>query len=902
MRLFHEVEERYSGLVGALQAVIVGPHYDVKKYVPGALDNNYNLYAGDYVPGRDNVFPWPNRQAGGIVDLENVAVHVDDAWVKYWDGAASAATVRMVTGTRTRLRSSSVNWATYHQYPRSVLLPQRDVAVGDGVRVRIPAAGVDMYTKVTGFAHDLVAASVGAVTPDSSNKAASAASASGNIYFSTGTPPAITVDGSSYDGLADGILTEVFTITVTQSATGGDNDTAVLLVMSDSGINEDNVQTTSGAIDPSLLRGLALEFDSSGEFEVGQTWRVTATSAYAVPAITLSGDYTGGLDTTYVVRVVVGGVVGSAVRPPVLTVDTVNGVDRERVDKTLDDVSFLIGNYGVEAAVPAGTTFYAGDQFTFDCAAQQNGAVSTLILANSLPENVTDAMPVQVDLYLVKDIDVDPVKKGQAPYLNYSSDLRNVTLSPEITYFEETMVDNANAEIRMLLERGRVHVEYRSLLQTYSNSTHELAQGGDDLTSILDNIRSVFGYHGPENPIAYGCYIASLNSGGTPVLYVAVKSDDLEGYAAAMGKLDARSGTYGIVPLTQDPEILAYIQAEINVAAQPENCRWRKGWFTREFSDQQGIMTTVDGQAQLVKIVSRIEDNGKFITVEMPDGRFITDGVRPGDLLRFNYRSDGYAGFTYDSYEVDHVLSEDSLKLVDGPDRGYDIAMKAEIWRTLMPSEVAKQYAQFAGSYHDKRINLVWPPKAPANGQDVPGYYVCAALAALRSGVLPHQGLTNVEVRGFDDMPLTTDYLGEPDLNVMAASGVWIVTTDLDTGEVYTRHQLTTAGYDDIKRREDSVISNWDSISYRLRNLYRKYIGTSNLTREFVTYFRNIVDTDLRNIRNTTAGTDVLRGPQIEDYEIVEFKIHDMLPDALVCRVRFTGPHPFNNFDMYMIF
>lgn len=903
MRLFEEVEERYSGQVGALQAVIIGPHFDVKKYVDNALDNNYELYAGDYSPGVDNVFVWPNRQAGGVVDLENVVVRVDAARVKYWDGASAAATTRLLAGTRTHLRSSSINWANYAQYARSTLLPQRDVAIGDGVRVRVPAAGVDMITKVTGLAHELMSSSIGAVTPDSNNQASASAEAKSELYFSTGTPPSLAVSGASYGGLAAGILNEVFTITVTADPVGGDNDTAELLVTSTGGVNEVGVKTTVGAIDPSVLRGIDAVFSGPGEFSVGQTWRITARAVFTPPTIALSGDYVGSMDTTYIVRVLTGGVVGSAVRPPVISVDTTNGVDYERVNKTLSDSTFLLGSYGVEATVSSNSTFSAGDQYVFSCTAQQNGAISTLVIADSLPDSVTDSMAVQVDLYLVKNILVDPVKKGQAPYLNYSGDLRNLTLSPEITYFEPSMLDNTGAEVKMLLESGRVMVEYRSLMQTYSNSVHELAKTGDQSGTVLNSIKDTFGYYGPESPISMGCFFASLNSGGTPVLYVAVKSDDLEGYAAAIGKLDARSGTYGVVPMTQDAEILEYLHSRIRESASPENGRFRKLWVSDPFSDQLGVMVKIGDAPALAKVVSRVEDDGRFITVEMAGGDFLDRGVRPGDVFRFNYRSDGYDGFTYESYEVDHVLSEDSLKLMSGPNRGYDIAMRAEIWRTLTPKEVASAYAARSRRYHDKRVNLIWPPEASVNGEMLPAYYLCSGLAGLRSGVLPHQGLTNVDLRGFDAVPLSTDYMEEGDLNTMAAAGVWIVTADLDTpGVVYTRHQLTTAGYEDLKRREDSVVSNWDSIAMRLRNLYRKYIGTSNLTPEFVTYFRTRVEDDLRSIRTETAGTDILRGPQIVDFEIVEFAMHPTLPDALVCRVRFTGPTPFNNFDMYMIF
>lgn len=902
MRLFHEVEEQYSGLVGALQAVVIGPHFDVKKYVAGALDNNYDLLAGDYVPGQENAFSWPKRPAGGIVDLKEVEVHVDDAYVRYFDGTSSASGTHLVTGTRTHLRSDTINWADYKSDKRSPLLPQRDVAIGDGVRVIIPVASVDMVSRVVGLAHDVAPATTGAIVPDSNNRVAEPASATVTPHFSTGSMPTVTTTGT-YNGLGDDILTEMYTVTVTKTATGGDNDTAEILLTSDRGVNVPGLSPATGEITATELRGLTLTFDADGVLETGQTWRVMASSAYTVPTISLSGDYTGTMDTTYILHVVSDGIVGSAVSAPRVTVDTTNGIDITRSEVTLDELTFAIGNYGIEGTVTAGTMFSAGDQFTFDCTAKQDGRVATLIIADSLPEAVTAGMSVQVNLYLRKNIVLDEIKQGQAPYKNYESDLRGITLSPEVTYFEEAVVDAAGEQVRMILESGRIYVQYRSLIQTYSNLVHEMPSVGTEGETILTNIKEALGYYGPENPLSMGVYLASLNAGGTPVLYVSVKSDDLAGYTEAVGKLDARSGTYGIVPLTQDQEILDMIQGAVANAASPENCRWRILWATSKFTDQQAIITEdKDGNQSVMRVVSRVEDNGDFLTLEMDSGTFITKGVRPGDEVRFLYRADAYGELVpSETYIVDHVLSEDALKLVTGPERGYDVAMKTEIWRTLTPAEVAKVYAQRAGQYHDKRVRLVWPPQVEINNTEQPGYYLAAALAGVRSGVLPHQGLTNVDLRGFDGMALTTEYLKESDLNTMAVQGVWIVTQDINTMEVFTRHQLTTAGYDDVKRREDSVISNWDSISYRLRNLYRQYIGTSNLTTEFIAWFRLQVERDLDAIAAATGG-DLFRGPQIVNYEILSFGVDPILPDTLVARIRFTGPTPMNNFDLYMVF
>jgi hypothetical protein len=64
----------------------------------------------------------------------------------------------------------------------------------------------------------------------------------------------------------------------------------------------------------------------------------------------------------------------------------------------------------------------------------------------------------------------------------------------------------------------------------------------------------------------------------------------------------------------------------------------------------------------------------------------------------------------------------------------------------------------------------------------------------------------------------------------MAAAGVWIVTQD-NTGTVYTRHQLTT-DMTDVNTREDSMVSNIDSLSYYYLFFFQnaRYIGRRNIT------------------------------------------------------------------------
>jgi hypothetical protein len=81
----------------------------------------------------------------------------------------------------------------------------------------------------------------------------------------------------------------------------------------------------------------------------------------------------------------------------------------------------------------------------------------------------------------------------------------------------------------------------------------------------------------------------------------------------------------------------------------------------------------------------------------------------------------------------------------------------------------------------------VWPDFAEDSGTVMAGYFVAAALAGLSSGVLPHQGLTNVEVGGLTALPRTSRF-NRTQLNSMAVQGAWIVAQDPISGDIFTAH------------------------------------------------------------------------------------------------------------------
>ena len=182
-------------------------------------------------------------------------------------------------------------------------------------------------------------------------------------------------------------------------------------------------------------------------------------------------------------------------------------------------------------------------------------------------------------------------------------------------------------------------------------------------------------------------------------------------------------------------------------------------------------------------------------------------------------------------------------------------------------------------------------------GLNVAGYYLCAALAGLRSGVVPHQGLTNVEIAGFDDITRTTEFFNNGNLNTLAGSGVWVVTQALD-GTVYSRHAVTTDNTD-VNHREEMVRANVDAMSYVfLRNL-RGFIGRTNVTPTALTLMRVQLDATIEYLK--ANGFTATLGSQLIDGTVTQLRQHALLKDRVVAAIELEIPYPINNIEVHLV-
>ena len=930
--VFQDAGLAVSAAVPPLNAHISGGHAYLVRY--SEADERVNGLLGYYDAGADHGYAYPTKPAGSVIDQDYVKVFIKDALLKYHEDAASGGygTVSTVAGYRNRIRSSAVNYKTTElngtEYERHASL-LRDVKAGDTVRVRAVVSATEYikWTYVKDFVQDTVAATKTSVTADDDNQGDESAATS---YEQTGGPVNCididSVDGSSYDGVAQGNVTETYTIIVTEGSTGGDATTARLRVISASG-NDDVDEVTPAAFgSPTAIgdNGLTVTWDEgsgacedsadnegveAGEFIVGQKWEVEVTQDFTGAAPTASGTYTGTKNTTYVVEVTRGGVVGGAT-PAQITVTTTNGVDISGPSDVASDGTADVGTKGISFDFGAtNQQLVKGDKFYISTTAAGKGAAKTLVLGHNLHEDIPSATDVTLELYIRKDIEVNENRLEAPPEVNYEVSATAITLKSGITAYDDSWVDEAgeaqplevfSAESK---EYGKAYVQYRAWLPTKADAIYSVSDVGD-----LDDALS--GPLHPDNELKWGVFKALSNLNGltaAEVTFTAVADpSDVDSWLEVLELLVGSRQAYGLVPLTRNQTVLDAYVAHVNDQSTAENGRWKVVWVNLESPSSEAVLDatlSTDEEAVLATITEDTEndeDGAQYtlLTITSENADLDDLEVRAGDIVRAQYTTDGFDNYTYTEYVIDSIVNAETLLLASGPDSAINVAAKIEIHRNLSATVRAQKLGAKAGAYGSKRVRAVWPDEVSSGGVTMKGYHLCAALAGLVSGVQPHQGLTNLEIVGFDDVSRTTGLFNSANLNTMAGNGVWIVTQDPQAGDVYTRHAVTTADYDDVNAREEMVVRNLDSISYVFMDKFAPYIGISNVTPSMLDIIEAETLATIQYLRNANFTQKL--GGQLIDATIVELRRSAAFKDRIILRLSLEIPYALNNLEVYL--
>lgn len=917
--VFQEFTAVPTELTEPLRAFIFGPEYKLHRYT----ETTEKVKAGEYDYTLGNTLAWLEdlgRQAGSTVDQSYTKVYLENAKLKYWEDTAGAqstgASYSSPDATFINTPEDERNKVTLgldgdyaltedNGYVLPSAFYNRPVALGDYAELSLTLNGTT-YTgggTIIGLEAELIDSVIDAGVEATSNKDSQIA-AGPSVTTDAGSDALVA--GGTYDGTKVGVLNETYTITCIKASTGGNPSTALFNVVSASG--KDTVlgyrptATSFATAMPIGDNGLTMTITPADtNVALDSEWTVTVSQVFTKPNVTSGpaapNSYTGSESTTYVITIIQGGdsSSGTVADQPLAQVTTINGVDGAppvRVSGSAGANTIDVGNFGVTATWDQ-TVLCANDKYYIDVTAQTDGPVRTLVLDRSLPTEMvsdsTDTWDLSIKLFIQKDMEL-PGQLYNLGLTNWDQDADNLTINSGAQDYDSTW---RSGEYALPIEGGDIYVHWRELVTDHSDKVYTV-ESVTDVSDVFDTQLD------PDNPLAYGAYKALQNSGSesapsTSIRVMGVSADTVAGYTAVLNAAEIRDDVYTFVPLTQNRTIQDLVAAHVRNMSTPETGLWRIAFVsTPEVDPSPIVQTNSDGS-----IVKMTTDANKFVDLDSSsDVEFITDGVLPGDKLRINYAQDLYGEETYEEYEIDLVLAEDRLKLVTAPETPVELASKAQIWRDLDADGTVEYIGEKASTFASRRVYNVFPGEASVSGTFVPGYYLCCAIAGIIGSVAPQQGLTNIEIVGFDDMDNVVDRFSRTQLDTLANYGVWIVTHDM-LGVVHTRHQLST-DIDSLNDRELNVVKNVDSISYFFKNRLKPFIGRANVTPTAIEVIRTYVDGGISFLRGSSFN-ELIGGQVLDGTAIRELRQHTLLRDRLVVTIDLVVPYPLNNIELHLV-
>lgn len=626
--------------------------------------------------------------------------------------------------------------------------------------------------------------------------------------------------------------------------------------------------------------------------------------------LSISGTYTGATSITYTVKITAIATDGS--NNPTSWVVLSNGVDSSGPFTASSIASFPIGTFGLTGAIGHATTLHCTVGDTFVVAVVVGTPSSYDRIQLQAPVSGTGPWKLIALGVQQSGVNIPQYTENQASAVaNWTVNTANppvLTLNPtnpvvgtavagDVSVYLNGLNDASGNPLPMSVYSANVYLARREYNLTNVGSVGSLS----DATAVA----ATLGLVDPINPLAQGVYSALLNSNGQPVYYTAtgVPTDSTDAslvavYSAALQLTRKSDAYYSIVPLTFNNAVQLAVQAHVNAmsnsvtstSSPTRTTKWRIAWFSTQVQETSTIVgNETDGTGWTATV------SGTTATVQTTHDtpNMQTAGVLPGDIFNYNFQLDQNNNTIYQSVAITAVPTQSTLTLASAIVPAVT-PFKFTITRNLSSGAKAAALAAAASAFDDHRVRVVFPDVYVSGSTTLNGYYLAAALAGQRSGVAPHQSLTNYTVVGPTSITRTTTEFSDQDLDVMAAGGVWIVEQTVANGPAFTRHQLTTGEISgNLNLAEDSITTNTDSISYSLQDAVAPYIGIYNINAGAILKVRAAIDMDLTELMTQTYTETA--GNQLNGYTINSIAQDTTFKDKLNCSVTLDEPAPMNH-------
>jgi hypothetical protein len=886
----------------AQKTAFIGGYAQVVKYGSSTEGDGW---VGPY-QGESNFYSWPERLNYGtsVIDEAYTKVFVRNGLFEYFDKSETGAVVQFRSGTINVVEFPSLLLAgNTSGANRSSVFGNRDVQSGDIVVMELIAENSLGQIK-----RESLTTAVETLIPEGEPGSVDQVESSGmNQRTVTSAEAAITVETlqvassysiesgsvSQYDGRNSRGVEDVYYIKVIQSSSNGDLTTARLRITTDSGYDQiDSLQAGANGTffaigNPVDQRGLKIRFVGIGDLLKGDSWKLTVKQPFYAPTVTAqaaSSGYTGTESTSYLVTVTTGGTYESGkIR---LSSQTIDGQDVvNEIPVTALNTPVTISPYGIQllfhlssGAVAGQSGLCKGDVYVVTVTASDPtaGEIHAFRLRNNIPASFVNfagtngqILIVELKLALVETTELPATVQGIE---NWTQNDDGVTLSDTIRiYTDSVLVGGQKKALPLLAANGlsgksEIYVQYRNWLSSTTTT------GWGEINSVSELEAALPGAIDPDNPLKYAIYAALLtrSNGNVGIFYANVGDpSDLENWQQALDATKQSIEAYNLVPLSTDPAVRALVYNYVIDLSTAERGLERVAWFGLELNDNEPVLQSV-GKIPIAATIGRdtstslVQYNELNITTNGAD--LVEAGVKAGDVVRYHFTTDLITGESlYATTVVKSVVNANTVRVATKFTGANAIPQKIEIWRLTRGAEIVGA-VQRQIDYSDRRVRYVFPDAGQVGGYDVSGLEIAGILANLTSNVSPHQSLTLRTIPNLTNLSRVKN-LSDAELDALALSGVWIVTTDL-RGNAYTRHGLTSGEYENLQNREEVLVRNEDNITQFIRSRVWASVPSANISRSVLSQIDAVVRSALMELQGRYV-TEFLGG-QIVSYEITQ--------------------------------
>jgi len=631
---------------------------------------------------------------------------------------------------------------------------------------------------------------------------------------------------------------------------------------------------------PATIRTTAPTITGPTDVVAGPDDVVVDTSAYADNLNVLSERD----KEVYIVEITKGGAVGVAE----YSVTSQSGLDSTPTDQVIADfgtTAYAVGTQGLTVKfqdTDVSTDLTVGQQWAFEI----------------------EKTNLDVTLYIIKDDVSIPEYRVDTPADDaWQVESDGITIESNI-YLTDSTWASGSTLVPLPVTQANQYVAYRALRPEDSDEIGTMDGNATDTT-----IEGLLGPIQPTNPISYGVKKAILNSGGADVRYMKLATDDTAGYSSALSRLQEDRASYAITPLTQSAAVHQLVIAHANSLSTSTENRWRIGLFNKALNTSiylfEDYTDPVSGAES--DYVATVEDDPlvsgtqyQLLIGDTAQGvNFLTSGVVVGDVVELGFSVDLNGELQWTDYTITDVRSETALTFTPALTSAITTPSKFRLRRVLSKQQQAEEIRDYAASLYNRRAMLVWPNIAGDGEYQVEGYFLAAAIAGLTAQHLPHQGFTNMQVLGFDDLSNSFLYFSRAQLNTIAEGGVTIVTQQIREGAPFIRHQLMTKMSGSLFDQEYSLVRVPDFISYYFYENFQDFIGLYNIN----TNILEEIEARALSIIDTLLSTDFPRiGTMINAGRVLSVAQHETYKDRVEVLVELVIPAPINDLVITLSF